>query len=37
MEKTEKLSLRDAAEMIRPYYAEGSDLTEFVDVDNIDV
>ena len=31
MEKPEKLSLRDAAEMMRPYYAEGSDLTEFVD------
>jgi hypothetical protein len=32
MEKTTKLSLREAAEIMRPYYAEGSDLTEFVDV-----
>ena len=31
MEKTEKLSLKDAAEIMRPYYAEGSDLTEFID------
>ncbi len=37
MEKPEKLSLKDAAEIMRPYYAEGSNLTEFVDVDNIDV
>lgn len=36
MEKTEKLSLKDVAEIMRPYYAEGSDLTEFVDVDNSD-
>ena len=31
MEKPEKLSLEAAAEMMRPYYAEGSKLTEFVD------
>jgi len=36
MKKTEKLSLRDAAEIMSPYYAEGSDLTEFVDMDNGD-
>ncbi len=36
MEKTEKLSLSQAAEMMRPYYAEGSDLTEFVDGCNED-
>jgi hypothetical protein len=36
MEKPEKLSLRDAAEIMGPYYAEGSDLTEFVDMDNGD-
>ncbi|MEA5471642.1 hypothetical protein [Spirulina sp. 06S082] len=27
----EKISLRDAAEMMRSYYAKGSNLTEFVD------
>lgn len=31
MAKPEKLSLRDAAEIMRPYYTEGSSLTEFVD------
>lgn len=36
MEKTEKLSLKDAAEIMRPYYVEGSDLTEFVDIDQGD-
>ncbi|MBE9146539.1 hypothetical protein [Planktothrix mougeotii] len=36
MEKTEKLSLKDAAEIMRPYYAEGSNLTEFVDLDQGD-
>jgi len=36
MEKTEKLSLSQAAEMMNPYYAEGSDLTEFVDACNED-
>ncbi|HEY9864793.1 MAG TPA: hypothetical protein V6D21_11510 [Candidatus Obscuribacterales bacterium] len=36
MEKTEKLSLKDAAEILRHYYAEGSDLTEFVDVEHGD-
>jgi len=34
MEKPEKLSLRDAAELMRSYYAEGSELTEFTDADN---
>jgi hypothetical protein len=36
MEKPAKLSLKDAAEIMRPYYAEGSNLTEFVDVDRGD-
>lgn len=36
MAKSEKFSLRDAAEMMRPYYAEGSKLTEWVDVENGD-
>lgn len=31
IEKLEKLSLRDAAKLIHPYYTEGSELTEFVD------
>ena len=31
LEKPEKLSLEAAAEMMRPYYGEGSNLTEFVD------
>ena len=34
--RTEKLSLRDAAEIMRPFYAEGSSLTEFVDTDTED-
>lgn len=34
IEKPEKLSLRDAAEMMRSYYAERSELTEFIDADN---
>ena len=29
--RTEKLSLRDAAEVMRPFYAEGGSLAEFVD------
>jgi len=28
---TEKLSLRDAAEMMRPFHTEGGSLAEFVD------
>ncbi|MDJ1174806.1 hypothetical protein [Roseofilum capinflatum] len=36
MTQTEKLSLEDAAEIMRPYYAEGSELTEFTDNDNSD-
>lgn len=32
MEKTENLSLKDAAEMMRPYYAEGSDLTDVLNI-----
>ncbi|BAY23147.1 hypothetical protein NIES2100_29110 [Calothrix sp. NIES-2100] len=36
MEKPEKLSLMAAAEIMNPYYAEGSDLTEFVDTCNED-
>ena len=31
IDKTEKLSLREAAEIMRPFYAEGSSQTEFVD------
>lgn len=31
MAKPEKLSLKDAAEIMQPYYTEGSSLTEFVD------
>jgi hypothetical protein len=31
MEKPEKLSLVNAAEIMRSYYVEGSDLTQFVD------
>ncbi len=36
MENPAKLSLKDAAEIMRPYYGEGSNLTELVDVDNGD-
>jgi len=36
MENSEKLSLQDAAEMMLSYYAEGSDLTDFVDTSNED-
>ncbi len=36
MEKPEKLSLKAAAEIMRPYYAEGSNLTEFVDTSDED-
>jgi hypothetical protein len=32
IEKPEKLSLKAAAEIMRSYYVEGSDLTEFVDI-----
>jgi hypothetical protein len=31
MEKAEKLSVRDAAEMMLSYYEEGSSLTQFID------
>ncbi|MGM3307730.1 hypothetical protein ACSQ6I_17465 [Anabaena sp. WFMT] len=31
MDKPEKLSLTAAAEVMRAFYAEGSELTEFVD------
>ncbi len=31
IDKPEKLSLREAAEIMRPFYAENSTLTEFVD------
>jgi dephospho-CoA kinase len=31
-EQVQKLSLVDAAEMIRSYYAEASELTEFTDI-----
>ena len=34
MEKAEKLSLKDAAKMMVPYYAEGQDLTAFIDSAN---
>lgn len=36
MNKVEKLSVRDAAEMMLSYYEEGSNLTEFVDSCNED-
>ena len=36
MQEPEKLNLRAAAEMMRPYYAEGSKLTEFVDMGDED-
>ncbi|MBD2518808.1 hypothetical protein H6G93_28370 [Nostoc sp. FACHB-973] len=36
MEKPEKLSLTAAAEIMHPYYVEGSDLTELVDTCNED-
>lgn len=36
MQRTEKLSLTEAAELMRPYYAEGSKLTEFVDAGDED-
>ena len=32
----EKLSLRETAEIMRPFYAENSNLTEFVDANNED-
>ncbi|MBD2177019.1 hypothetical protein H6F42_08865 [Pseudanabaena sp. FACHB-1998] len=31
IDKPEKLSLRETAEIMRPFYAENSNLTEFVD------
>ncbi|WP_271251696.1 hypothetical protein [Pseudanabaena sp. Chao 1811] len=31
IDKPEKLSLKEAAEIMRPFYAENSHLTEFVD------
>lgn len=31
IDKPEKLSLREAAEIMRPFYTENSNLTEFVD------
>ena len=31
MTKDEQLSLKEAAELMRPFYAEGSELPEFVD------
>lgn len=34
MEKPEKLSLAAAAEIMRFFYAEGSELTEFVDTED---
>jgi hypothetical protein len=34
--RTEKLSLRDAAEVMRPFYSEGSSLNQFVDTDTED-
>ncbi len=36
IDKPEKLSLRDAAEIMRPFYAANSNLTEFVDANNED-
>lgn len=34
--RTEKLDLRDAAEIMRPFYAEGVSLTKFVDTNTED-
>jgi hypothetical protein len=31
IDKPEKLNLREAADIMRPFYAENSNLTEFVD------
>ncbi len=31
IDKPEKLSLRETADIMRPFYAENSNLTEFVD------
>ncbi|MCT7970779.1 hypothetical protein [Laspinema olomoucense] len=36
MAKNEQLSLKEAAELMRPFYAEGSELTEFVDSEHGD-
>ncbi|UKO96048.1 hypothetical protein [Nostoc sp. UHCC 0870] len=36
MDKPEELSLISAAELMRTYYVEGSELTEFVDTCNED-
>ena len=36
IDKPEKLSLREAAEIMRPFYAENSNLTEFVDANDED-
>ena len=36
MQEPKKLSLRAAAEIMRPYYEEGSELTEFVDAGDED-
>jgi hypothetical protein len=36
MDKPEKLSLKEAAEIMLPYYTEGSELTEFIDTANED-
>ncbi|MCT7978063.1 hypothetical protein [Laspinema olomoucense] len=36
MAKGEQLSLKEAVELMRPFYAEGSELTEFVDSEHGD-
>lgn len=36
IQKTEELSLTDAAELMPPYYEEGSNLTEFIDFSDED-
>ncbi|AFY82918.1 hypothetical protein [Oscillatoria acuminata] len=36
MAKNEQLSLKEAAELMRPFYAEGSELSEFVDSEHGD-
>jgi hypothetical protein len=36
IEKPKKLRLAEAAEIMRPFYAEGSELTTFVDTGNED-
>lgn len=36
MAKNEQLSLKEAAELMRPFYAQGSEISEFVDSEHGD-